>query len=322
MDRLEITFVASNFKQNKKMVHSNLIGNKIVSARKKANLSQSELAQQIAISPQAVGKWERGESMPDITTLNNLAKIFGVDLNYFSEKFEATGLANINTTDNQSIDNLETESKKRFDWNWDMSSGNWVDADFSGLKDLKDKFNTSNIKNCKFVKSNLSGLTLKANAIKICDFSDSDMRNSKIDASEISKTIFANCVLIDAQLVQSEINDCNFNEANFSGAEFLKSNFQKNTIENAIWKHTSFKDTAISNVVFVGKMEDCSFENCSFKSVKFQNATILNSFFKHNRKFNRVAFIDCKVDKLSYAFLKSNGAKLEGNVTILESNMD
>jgi hypothetical protein len=31
-----------------------------------------------------------------------------------------------------------------------MSSGNWVDADFSGLNNLKDKFSTSNMKNCKF----------------------------------------------------------------------------------------------------------------------------------------------------------------------------
>ncbi|WP_299135111.1 pentapeptide repeat-containing protein [uncultured Tenacibaculum sp.] len=321
MDRLENKFVASNFKQNKKMLHSNLIGNKIATARKMANLSQAELAQQISISPQAVGKWERGESIPDITTLNKLAQIFGVDLNYFSEGFP-TSEPLLTPTDEQQLKNSETEPKKRFDWNWDMSEGNWVDADFSGLKDLKDKFNASNIKNCKFVKSDLSGLTLKANAIKSCDFSDSDLRNSKIAASEILKSIFFNCSLIDAELTQSEIIDCNFNQANFSGAEFSRSGFQKNTIENAVWKHTSFKDTAISNVVFDGKIEDCSFENCSFKSVKFQNATILNSFFKHNRKFNRVEFVDCKADKLSYAFLKNNGAKLDGITLIEEVNTD
>lgn len=322
MDGLENTFVASNFKQNKKMLHSNLIGNKIATARKKANLSQSELAQQVAISPQAVGKWERGESMPDITTLNKLAEIFGVDLNYFSENFETSDTEGINSSIKQSIHNLETEPKKRFDWSWDMSQGNWVDADFSGLKDLKDKFNASNIKNCKFIKSDLSGLTLKANAIKICDFSNSDLRNIKFETSEISKSNFTNCSVIDAQFIESEINDCNFNEANFSGAELLKSNFQKNTIENAILKHTSFKDTAITSIVFDGKIEDCSFENCSFKSVKFQNATILNSFFKHNRKFNRVEFIDCKADRLSYAFLKSNGAKLDGITMIEETNTE
>jgi transcriptional regulator with XRE-family HTH domain len=45
------------------------------------------LAQQIAISPQAVGKWQRGESLPDISTLIRLAELVGVDLHYFSDKF-------------------------------------------------------------------------------------------------------------------------------------------------------------------------------------------------------------------------------------------
>ena len=80
-------FVASKNKNNM-MLNSKSIGNKIAIARKKINLSQAELAQQVSISSQAVGKWERGESMPDITTLNRLAEILGVDLNYFSKSFQ------------------------------------------------------------------------------------------------------------------------------------------------------------------------------------------------------------------------------------------
>jgi uncharacterized protein YjbI with pentapeptide repeats len=299
------------------MLHSNLIGNKIAIARKNANLSQAELAQQISISPQAVGKWERGESLPDITTLNNLAKIFGVDLNYFSENFQSSEHESIITGDKQPDESVMAEPKTRFDWNWDMSKSNWVDSDFSGLKDLKDKFSDSNIKNCKFLKSDLSGLTLKSNAISICDFSNSYLRNCRIQTSEVSKSTFLSCNLIDSEITQSEISDCNLNEANFSGAEFVKCYFQKNTVEKTIWEHTSFKDTAISNIVFNGNIKNCIFENCSFKGVKFQNATILNTFFKHNRKFKGVEFIDCKADKLSFAFLKSNGARLEG-ISIIE----
>ena len=65
------------------------IGNKIAQARKKVNMSQAQLAQLLFISPQAVGKWERGESIPDIITFNRLAEILGVDLNYFSENFHS-----------------------------------------------------------------------------------------------------------------------------------------------------------------------------------------------------------------------------------------
>lgn len=66
------------------MVNSKMIGNKIAEARKRAGLSQAQLAGHLFISPQAVGKWERGESLPDIITIVRLAEILGVDLNYFS----------------------------------------------------------------------------------------------------------------------------------------------------------------------------------------------------------------------------------------------
>ena len=61
------------------------IGNKIAVARKLKNLSQAELAAQMAVTSQAVGKWERGESMPDILAFDRLAAVLGVELNYFSE---------------------------------------------------------------------------------------------------------------------------------------------------------------------------------------------------------------------------------------------
>jgi len=301
------------------MLNSSIIGNKISKARKKSNLSQAELAKIISISPQAVGKWERGESMPDITTLNRLAEIFGVDLNYFSDTFQSDTTEKLNDriSNGNPTENLQSETKKRFDWNWDMSNSNWVDADFSGLKELKDKFSSSNIKNCKFIQSDLSGLTLSSNCIDICDFSNSSLRNSKIQNSSLSRNIFIESSLIDSMFSGSDINKCDFAKTNFSGAEFLNSNFQNNKIEKAVWKHTSFKTTSLIEIEFDGLIENCSFENCGFSKVKFHNATILNTFFKHNRKFNKVQFINCKVDKLTFAFLKTNGAKLEG-ITIIQ----
>ncbi len=54
-----------------------IIGSKIAEARKKIGISQAELAEQLFISPQAVGKWERGESIPDLITLTIFQKILG-----------------------------------------------------------------------------------------------------------------------------------------------------------------------------------------------------------------------------------------------------
>jgi len=301
------------------MLNSKSIGNKIATARKKINLSQAELAQQVSISSQAVGKWERGESMPDITTLNRLAEIFAVDLNYFSDSFQSDEIA-LDTKgkiNKQTVEIQETKSRTKFDWNWDMSKGNWADADFSGLKNLKEKFSSSNMKNCKFMNSDLSGLILGNNNIEMCDFSSSDIRNSKIQSSNLLNNQFINCSFIDAEFSKNNIEKCDFSGADFSGAEITGVNFESNVVKDVVWKFTSFKKTNLSNIVFGGIFEDCHFEHCSFYGVKFQDATILNTFFKYNEKFKRVQFIDCKVDKITYAFLKNNQANLTG-ITLLE----
>lgn len=62
------------------------IGQNIVNARKSENLTQLQLSEYMAISPQAIGKWERGESLPDLIQIQKLAKIFGVEIgNLISE---------------------------------------------------------------------------------------------------------------------------------------------------------------------------------------------------------------------------------------------
>lgn len=56
------------------------IGRKISELRKKNNMTQFELADRLEISFQAVSNWERGNSMPDISKLPELAEIFNVSI--------------------------------------------------------------------------------------------------------------------------------------------------------------------------------------------------------------------------------------------------
>jgi len=330
------------------MLTTKMIGNKIAEARKRTNISQAQLAERLFISAQAVGKWERGESMPDIITLNHLTEILGVDLNYFSEAFESATqeTSTEEVSENQSSELSSGKQKKKLIW--DMSRGNWVDADFSGLKNLHEKFSSSNMQRCKFIGSDLSGLLLKANNVDGCDFSGSDISNSRIQYSNLNNNIFKDCSLKETEFSRSNINICDFKGTNFTGSEFSgcnisgsdfkgadftgvviqsggiagvkvkSSDIEKNTIEKAVWYRTSFKNTQIADIVFTGTLEECYFENCAFTRVTFRNATLINTFFKNNKKLKRVQFIDCKADRMTYEFLKQGGADLNGT-TLLTS---
>lgn len=59
-----------------------MLGERIVSLRKEKGISQEELADVIMTSRQAISKWERGESEPDIDRLKDLAIYFGVSIDY------------------------------------------------------------------------------------------------------------------------------------------------------------------------------------------------------------------------------------------------
>ena len=56
------------------------VGKKISTLRKAHNMTQMALADQLGVSYQAVSNWERGNSMPDISKLPELAAIFGVTI--------------------------------------------------------------------------------------------------------------------------------------------------------------------------------------------------------------------------------------------------
>lgn len=49
--------------------------------RKKAGLTQNELADRLHVTRQAVSRWERGETIPEVETLHGLSKLFGVSIN-------------------------------------------------------------------------------------------------------------------------------------------------------------------------------------------------------------------------------------------------
>ena len=294
------------------MLSTKMIGEKITEARKKINVSQAQLAEQLFISSQAVGKWERGESMPDIITLNRLAEILGVDLNYFSERFESSATAQAANPPIEPLQEMyENKREKDKAMNWDMSRGNWMDADFSGLKNLDEKFNSSNMQRCKFIGSDLSGLLLSGNNISECNFSDSEISNSRIRRSNLEKNLFNNCSLSGTEFSGSNISACDFSGSDFTGATIKSGGFEKNKIVDATWERTTFSGSYIGEIVFEGFLKDCYFEACTFKRVTFQNAILTNTFFKNNN-LKRIKFVDCKADRMTYEFLKHGKADLSG----------
>ena len=66
------------------------IGKQIASLRKTKGLTQGELGERLGVSFQAVSKWERGETLPDITLLPDLANILETTIDFILSGDEKT----------------------------------------------------------------------------------------------------------------------------------------------------------------------------------------------------------------------------------------
>jgi len=95
--------------------------NRLAELRKKAGLSQEELADKLGLSRQAVSKWERAESSPDTDNLILLAKLYNVSLDELLK------------TD-KPVDEIIKDNKENINENEES-----VEAEFVGIDDDNDE---------------------------------------------------------------------------------------------------------------------------------------------------------------------------------------
>ena len=74
------------------------IGERIMALRKERSISQVELSKRLAVSRQAVSKWENDQSAPDTLKLIQLAEVLDTDVEYL-----ATGVHTTRTSPPQVI---------------------------------------------------------------------------------------------------------------------------------------------------------------------------------------------------------------------------
>ncbi len=71
---------------------SKLIGKYLQQKRKEKDFTQKDLADIMGVTFQAVSRWEKGDSIPDLDSLDNLAKFYKVSID---EILQRDSIANL-----------------------------------------------------------------------------------------------------------------------------------------------------------------------------------------------------------------------------------
>ncbi len=93
-----------------------ILADKIIELRKKAGMSQDELAELMDVSRQSVSKWEGAQSIPDLSKILKMSEIFGVSTDYLlKDDFEKPAPEISETvTDSKPLRRVSMEEPNKF----------------------------------------------------------------------------------------------------------------------------------------------------------------------------------------------------------------
>ena len=83
------------------------IGDKIKRLRQDKNWSQEQLAQKIDVSRRFIGVYETSKSLPSAATLQKLAEVFGVSVDYLLSDDQTKNLATVPIIDKTLLEYFE-----------------------------------------------------------------------------------------------------------------------------------------------------------------------------------------------------------------------
>lgn len=83
-----------------------IVGENLVELRKGAHLTQFELAEKMNYSDKSISKWENGDTLPDLETLNELCKFYGVTIDYLTHEVNTNKADFIITNKTNTVNNI------------------------------------------------------------------------------------------------------------------------------------------------------------------------------------------------------------------------
>lgn len=287
-----------------------MIGNKIAEARKEKKMTQAQLAQHLFISHQAVGKWERGESMPDITTFNRLADILGVELNYFSENTQV--ITDKKLLDEQAKTHSEISSKAR-QVPINLTAINLQGSDFAGVTLNNGKFKVSSLHSANFNSAKLSESTFELLDAREANFDDSYLTDCRFLTTDLKGASFRRTNLVKTLLNMSgqgaTFVDTNLLDVTFSKSDLRTTTFENCTFEGVDFNYCDLRAMRFDDQTFISvKFDKSALDHVSFRGATLKNVSFNLPFSLTNKSYQSiktVCFDEARMDKLTYAALKS-----------------
>lgn len=227
------------------MLDARVIGSYLSRLRKEADFTQVALADQLNVSHQAVSKWERGESIPDIGSLSEIAKKFNVSVDQLLNGGRKKPVGDVESLVNHIVKNRPEQAAELI---------NTGETEMEGLVEVAPLVKTSALKK-------ITG----------------PIHKDRFTFEHLAQLApFLDGETLDAMIRETERTDVNYDEI-FSLAPFLKADSLFDLIEQRAKDTPAFRDI-VNLAPFLGKYTERLLDDAKITNLTWQDIAAVAPF--------------------------------------------
>lgn len=118
------------------MINKVYFGKRLSACRRKKGISQTELSELLGVTPQAVSKWECGNTVPDIELLLELSHLYALSINDLLEERDLLRELTGQSTESDGIAYFVSKTEKSYNTEWarEIKQGNWIKRNWANAQ--------------------------------------------------------------------------------------------------------------------------------------------------------------------------------------------
>jgi uncharacterized protein YjbI with pentapeptide repeats len=211
---------------------------------------------------------------------------------------------------------LERQVVTRFD------STDLKGSDFAGVTARGGKFGTSALRGSDFSNADLTGGKFKSSDLAQTNFDGANLTDAILTTAEMKGSTFRRARLVRTDFSMSGLHDVEFTDAALTDVLFRKTDLRRTIFDRCTFMGVDFSYSDLRALNFDGEsFTGVKFDRAALEGVSLRGALLRDCSFrggwskKYYKALRTVNFDGARMDKLTYAALKSFGVE-PSNVTV------
>jgi uncharacterized protein YjbI with pentapeptide repeats len=207
---------------------------------------------------------------------------------------------------------LERQVVTRFD------SSDLRGSDFAGVSARQGRFGTSALHGSDFSRADLTGSKFRASDLKETNFDGANLTDVVMTTAELRQSTFVGARLVRTDFSMSGLKGVRFADAALTDVLFRKTDVRQTIFERCTFTGVDFSYSDLRGLNFDGAtFTGVKFDRAGLEGVSMRGAILRDCSFrswskKYYRALRTVNFEGARMDKLTFAALKSYGVEPAG----------